>query len=63
MILAALETKIAKLESDIARETAAIAAAIAAHQIGNGYWQRRHRLEAQLRAAIDLRDAIKEVQP
>lgn len=62
MIRAALDTHIAKLEADIAKETAKIDAAIAAHQIGNGYWQPRHRLETQLRAALALRDAINEVQ-
>ena len=62
MIIAALETKIAKLESAIAKETVAIDAAIAAHQIGDGYWHTRHRLETQLRTALALRDAISEVQ-
>lgn len=61
MILSALETRIAKLEIDLANETAKIDAAIAAHQIGNGYWQRRHALETQLRAAQAIRDAISEV--
>lgn len=60
MILAALETRIAKLEADIAKETANIEAAVAARQIGDGYWQRRHALESQLRAALALRDAINE---
>lgn len=61
MILAALESRIATLEIDLANETAKIDAAIAAHQIGNGYWHRRHVLETQLRAALALRDAISEV--
>lgn len=63
MILETLETRIAKLEADIANERAMIDAAIAARQIGDGYWQRRHVLEAQLRAAIALRDALNEVAP
>ncbi len=62
MILTALESRIANLEADIAKETASIDAAIAAHQIGDGYWHRRHALETQLRAALALRDAINEVQ-
>ena len=62
MILAALETRIAKLETDLAAETASINAAIVAHQIGPGYWQRRHSLECQLRVACAIRDAISEVQ-
>lgn len=62
-MIAALETRIAKLETEIAKETAIIDAAIAAHQIGNGYWQRRWSLESQLRAALVLRDVLNEVQP
>lgn len=62
MIIAALETRIAQLEADLAKEMASINAAIAARQIGDGYWHTRHRLETQLRAALALRDAIGEVQ-
>lgn len=62
MILPALELHIANLKADLAAETAKIEAAIAARQIGKGYWQRRHVLESQLCAAIALRDAISEVQ-
>lgn len=63
MILAALETKIADLEADISKETAIINAAIADHQIGAGYWQRRHSLECQLRVAHAIREAICEARP
>jgi len=63
MIIAALETRIAKIEADIAKETASIEAAIAARQIGDGCWHTRHRLETQLRATLALRDVINEVQP
>lgn len=62
MILATLETKIVRLEAEIAKETAVIDAAIVARQIGDGYWHRRHALQSQLRAALALRDAINEVQ-
>lgn len=61
-MIAALENRIAKLREEIAKETAIIDAAVAAHQIGNGYWQRRHSLQCQLRVACAIRDAISEVQ-
>lgn len=48
--------------ADLAAEDASIKAAIAARQIGDGYWHTRHKLETQLRAALALRNAINEVQ-
>jgi len=60
MTFPGLATCIARLEADIAKETTHIEAAIAARQIGEGYWQRRHALQSQLRAALALRDAINE---
>lgn len=62
MNLAAVESRIAKLESEIFKETAIINAAITDRQVGGGYWQRRHSLECQLRVARAIRDAIREVQ-
>ena len=61
MILASLNEKIARLEADLAAEQAAIDAAIAAHQIGPGYWQRRHDLCRRLRIARALQEAVAEV--
>ena len=63
MILASLDEKIARLEADLAVEQSAIDAAVAAHQIGPGYWQRRHELCRRLRIARALREAIGEVSP
>lgn len=60
MNLTTIEARIAKLEAEIAKETAIINAAIAAHQIGLNYWQRRHSLECQLRAVYAIRDAVME---
>lgn len=62
MNLVAVEARIAKLEAEIAKETAIINAAIAAHQIGPNYWQRRHSLVCRLRAVYAIRDAIMEAQ-
>lgn len=63
MMLAALDTIIARLEGDIATETAIIAEMVAAKQIGNGcgYWKKRHGYECRLRAATDLRAALQEL--
>lgn len=61
MILASLDDKISVLEADLAAEQSAIAAAIEAHQIGPGYWQRRHEIARRLRIARALREAIAEV--
>lgn len=61
-MLAALDRFIARLETEIAAKTAAIEAAIAAKQIGdgNGYWKPRHALQCRLTAAVALRDALRE---
>jgi hypothetical protein len=61
MMLASLEQKIAGLEADLAAEQVAIDAAIAAHQIGPGYWQRRHEIARRLLIARAMQDAIAEV--
>ena len=58
MILTALETRIAKIEADIAKETAGIHAPTAPHPSGGGYWHPRHKP----RTALALRDATNEVQ-
>ena len=61
MILASLDDRISGLEADLAAEQAAIAVAIEAHQIGPGYWQRRHEIARRLRIFRALREAIGEV--
>jgi hypothetical protein len=61
MMLASLEEKIARLEAALVAEQASIDAAIAAHQIGAGYWQRRHEICRRLLITRTLRDAIAEV--
>ena len=60
-MLASLDILIARLEAEIAAEAGAIAAAVAAHQIGAGYWQALHRLRRRLDAAQRLRQALEEV--
>ncbi|MGB3415753.1 MAG: hypothetical protein WBA36_03705 [Mesorhizobium sp.] len=61
MILTSLDDKISALEVELAAEQLAIVAAIAEHQIGPGYWQRRHEIARRLRIALALRDALSEV--
>lgn len=61
MILASLDDRISRLEADLAAEQSAIAAAIKDHQIGPGYWQRRHEIARRLRVAYALREALAEV--
>lgn len=60
MTFAALEERISGLEADLAAEQSAIEAAVAARQIGAGYWQRRHELARRLRIARAFQEAIAE---
>lgn len=59
-MLAALDRTIASLEADLTAEQSAIDAAVAARQIGAGYWQRRHDLVRRLRIVRALREAVAE---
>lgn len=61
-LIAAADWKIAELQDALAAETEAVAAAVAARQIGNGtgYWKGKHALERRLGAAIALRLALAE---
>jgi hypothetical protein len=63
MILEALDRLISRLEGQLAEETAFIAAAVAAKQIGHdgGHWKRKHRIENELLCAQALRDAFAEL--
>lgn len=62
-MIPALDAFIARLEAELAAETASIAQMVAAKQIGNGcgYWKRRHELECKLRVATRLSDALADV--
>lgn len=61
-LLAAVDAKIDRLESDLAQESGRIAADIAAKQrLADDYWKRRWQIENQLRAAHSVRAAIIEV--
>jgi hypothetical protein len=61
-MIAAVDRKIEQLEAGIAAEAETIAAAVAAHQVGDGtgYWRKKHALECRLGAAIALRHALAE---
>ena len=57
-ILPAIDAKISRLETALARETAIIEAAIQSKQIGKGYWEQKYRIEQRLKTARALRDAV-----
>lgn len=60
-LLEKIDAQIADLETDVAKERAIIAAAIAAKQIGEHYWQKRDRFERKLITLRAVRDAAAEV--
>jgi len=58
---APIDHKISFLEAQIAREDQIIAKAMAAKEIGDGYWKRRWQLENKLAVAKALQGAVREV--
>lgn len=60
-ITAPIDAKVSTLESELARENQIIDAAMAAKQIGDGYWKRRWQLENKLTVARALQEVAREV--
>ena len=56
-----IDRKVSFLEAELAHEEQIIAKAMAAKQIGDGYWKRRWQLENKLAVARALQGAVREV--
>jgi hypothetical protein len=56
-----IDAKVSTIEAELARENQLIETAMAAKQIGDGYWKRRWQIENQLAVAKALQSAVREV--
>ena len=56
-----INQKVSFLEAEIAREDQIIANAMAAKQIGDGYWKKRWELQNKLAVAKAMQGAVREV--